>query len=155
MIIKRFIIIILIMIEGCSLLLALQKGMASYYSNRVHGRRMSNGEKYHKDSLTCAHATFPLGTMLKVTNVKNNKAVVVEVTDRCARHSRRIIDLSLAAAKEIGLVSAGVSMVIVERCHAERTIPYRNDDKIELPELDFEELQQPLNHKELKPVWQK
>ena len=46
---------------------------------------MSNGEKYHKDSLTCAHAKYALGTLLKVTNIKNGKSVVVEVTDRCAR----------------------------------------------------------------------
>ena len=54
---------------------------------------MSNGERYHKDSLTCAHARFALGSLLKVTNIKNGKSVVVEVTDRCAKHARRIIDL--------------------------------------------------------------
>lgn len=100
---------------------------------------MSNGEKYHKDSLTCAHAKFSLGTMLKVTNVKTGKSVVVEVTDRCASHARRIIDLSYAAAKQIGLVSQGVAMVIVEKHKEEHGVPYRNEDNmIEIPELDFE-----------------
>lgn len=46
----------------------LQKGKASYYANRLHGRTMSNGEKYHKDSMTCAHLKYPLGTMLRVRN---------------------------------------------------------------------------------------
>ena len=88
--------------------------MASYYSNRMHGRRMSNGEKYHRDSMTCAHAKYALGTLLRVTNVKNGKSVVVRVTDRCVRHARRIIDLSMAAAKQLGLVAAGVGTVLVE-----------------------------------------
>ncbi len=124
--------------RGCPSL-AQQRGMASYYSNKMHGRRMSNGDKYHKDSLTCAHAKFSLGTMLKVTNVKTGKSVVVEVTDRCASHARRIIDLSYAAAKQIGLIAQGVAMVIVEKHKVEHGIPYRNDDNtIEMPELDFE-----------------
>ena len=99
--------------------------MASYYSNRMHGRRMSNGEKYHRDSMTCAHAKFALGTLLRVTNMKNGKSVVVRVTDRCARHARRIIDLSMAAAKQLGLVTAGVGTVLVERFHRKNEIPYR------------------------------
>ena len=74
---------------------------------------MSDGTKYNKDSLTCAHKRYPLGTMLKVTNIRNGKSVVVRVSDRCG--SRRIIDLSYAAAKEIGIVSSGVGMVRVEK----------------------------------------
>ena len=104
--------------------------MASYYSNRMHGRRMSNGEKYHRDSMTCAHAKYALGTLLRVTNVKNGKSVVVRVTDRCARHARRIIDLSM--------VAAGVGTVLVERFHRKNEIPYRGDDDVELPEFDLE-----------------
>ncbi len=154
--IRRVAILILSTITvGCSLLHAQQKGMASYYSNRVHGRRMSNGERYHRDSLTCAHATFPLGTMLKVTNIKNGKHVVVEVTDRCARRSRRIIDLSLAAAKELDILRTGVSMVVVERWHEERPFPYRDDSKPEIPEIDFEELIPQKAIKDLKPAWKK
>jgi len=95
---------------------------------------MSNGEKYHKDSLTCAHAKYALGTLLKVTNIKNGKSVVVEVTDRCARHARRIIDLSYAAAKQIGLISHGMATVIVEKCRKEVNVPYRDNDDDGLPE---------------------
>lgn len=147
------IFIISIIIAGCSLLHAQQKGMASYYSKKVHGRRMSNGEKYHRDSMTCAHATFPLGTMLKVTNLKNGKLVIVKVTDRCRRHARRIIDLSLAAAKELDIIRAGVSMVSVEHWNEERPFPYRNDTKPEIPEIDFEELIPQKGITNLKPTW--
>lgn len=125
--------------------------MASYYSNRMHGRRMSNGERYHRDSLTCAHARYPLGTLLRVTVVKSGKSVVVRVTDRCARHARRIIDLSMAAAKELDLVTAGVAMVIVEKVHNRPAAPLRDDEKPELPELDYEMTQKPEGY---KPAWQ-
>ena len=118
---------------------AQQRGMASYYSNRMHGRRMSNGDKYHKDSLTCAHAKFALGTLLKVTNIKNGKSVVVEVTDRCSNHARRIIDLSYAAAKQIGLISQGMATVKVEKYTERLGVPYRDEDVGDnLPELDYE-----------------
>lgn len=136
---KYFIILILLITFGCRLsLLAQERGVASYYSNRMHGRRMSNGEKYHSDSMTCAHAKYALGTLLRVTNVKNGKSVVVRVTDRCVSHARRIIDLSMAAAKQLGLVAAGVGTVLVERFHRKNEIPYRGDDDVELPEFDFE-----------------
>ena len=136
---KYFIILILLITFGCRLsLLAQERAVASYYSNRMHGRRMSNGEKYHRDSMTCAHAKYALGTLLRVTNVKNGKSVVVRVTDRCARHARRIIDLSMAAAKQLGLVAAGVGTVLVERFHRKNEIPYRGDDDVELPEFDLE-----------------
>lgn len=110
--------------------------MASYYSNRLHGRRMSDGTRYHRDSLTCAHKRYPLGTMLKVTNPKNGRSVVVKVTDRCS--SRRIIDLSYAAAKQIGIISSGVAMVKVEKYTAEQGVPFRVNDIVDVPELDFE-----------------
>ena len=110
--------------------------MASYYSNRLHGRRMSDGTRYHRDSRICAHKKYELGTMLKVTNIKNGKSVVVRVADRCSGH--RIIDLSYAAAKEIGIIRAGVAMVRVEKYEEEKGVPFRNEKKIELPELDYE-----------------
>lgn len=97
---------------------------------------MSDGTRYHKDSLTCAHKRYPLGSKVKVTNLKNGKSVVVRVADRCK--GRRIIDLSYAAAKEIGIIAAGVAMVRVERFHENKGIPYKPDDEIDIPELDLE-----------------
>lgn len=117
---------------------------------------MSNGDKYHKDSLTCAHAKFALGTLLKVTNIKNGKSVVVEVTDRCSNHARRIIDLSYAAAKQIGLIAQGIAAVKVERYKRELNIPYRDDDtEIDIPELDYEMTESSSKDKEYSPAWNK
>ena len=87
-----------------------QKGKASFYSNRFHGRKMSNGDPYHRDSLTCAHRTFPFGTLLEVVNPKNNKKVIVEVTDRGPHYRSRLIDLSYAAAKELGIINQGIAL---------------------------------------------
>lgn len=117
---------------------------------------MSNGDKYHRDSLTCAHAKYSLGTLLRVTNIKNGKSVVVEVTDRCSNHSRRIIDLSYAAAKEIGIISQGMGMVRVEKYKRELNVPYRDDDEIDLPELDYEVTEgQKGKNEPYSPAWRK
>lgn len=89
-------------------------GKASFYGNRAHGHRTSDGSRYHKDSLTCAHKTLPFGTLLKVTNKKNGKEVVVRVTDRGPFVKGRVVDLSMAAAKQLDMVSAGVASVMVE-----------------------------------------
>lgn len=90
-------------------------GEATYYSNRFHGRRTSSGERYHKDSMTCAHRTLPFGTLLRVRNKKNDKEVIVEVTDRGPFRKGAIVDLSLAAAKELDIIHAGVAKVEVTR----------------------------------------
>ena len=145
--------IFLIIIFGwlsCALLLGQEKGMASYYSNRLHGRRMSDGTKYHKDSLTCAHKRYPLGSYVKFTHAKSGKSVVVKVTDRC--RGSRVIDLSYAAAKQLGLIASGVAMVLVERYHPPKGIPYKDDDEIEIPELDLEITD---GDSLYRPVWNK
>ncbi len=113
-----------------------QKGKASFYSKRATGARTSSGERLHHDSLTCAHRTYPFGTLLKVTNERNGKWVVVRVIDRGPHSRGRIIDLSHAAADRIGIVNQGVATVKVERYH-DSNIPYRLEDG-ELPEIDFE-----------------
>ena len=95
--------------------MAQNKGKASYYGNKFHGRRTSDGSRYHKDSLTCAHRTLPFGTLLKVRNQKNGREVVVKVTDRGPFGPGRIVDLSMAAAREIGMVQQGVVPVEVTR----------------------------------------
>ena len=90
-----------------------QSGNASYYAHKFHGKRTSSGLLYHKDSLTCAHRTLPFGTLLEVKNPKNNKSVVVKVTDRGPFTKNRIIDLSYAAAKELGIIRNGIARVEV------------------------------------------
>lgn len=79
----------------------------------MHGRNTSSGIKYHNDSLTCAHRTYPFGTLLKVKNLKNNKEVIVKVTDRGPFSRRLIIDLSYSAAKMIDLLRDGIATVEV------------------------------------------
>ncbi len=110
--------------------LAQNKGKASYYGNKFHGRRTSDGSRYHKDSLTCAHRTLPFGTLLKVRNQKNGREVVVKVTDRGPFGPGRIVDLSMAAAREIGMVQQGVVPVEVTR------VGHVNDSRLLMAQSD-------------------
>ena len=130
-----------------------QKGKASYYSKKATGARTSSGERLHHDSLTCAHRTHPFGTMLKVTNPKNGKSVVVKVTDRGPFGRGRIIDLSWRAAKELGMLAQGVAMVLVEVAD-DIVVPFKaKEEKRNLPELDFERNEQ--GDDPLHPNWGK
>lgn len=134
---KRTVLLSLIMIMACAQLAAqTQKGKASYYSKRATGARTSSGERLHHDSLTCAHKTYPFGTLLKVTNPNNGKEIVVRVTDRGPHRRGRIIDLSWGAAKQLGILNHGVAMVTVEVVDKNK-IPFR-PEPMEMPEIDFE-----------------
>lgn len=104
-------VILCLFITDC---FAQQTGNASFYNHRFQGRKMSSGVPYHRDSLTCAHRTLPFGTLLEVINPKNNKKVIVKVTDRGPRYRNRIIDLSYAAAKELGIVNQGIAQVEIK-----------------------------------------
>lgn len=113
-------------------------GKASYYSDKLHGRTMSNGRPYHRDSMTCAHLKFPFGTMLKVRNPLNETEVVVTVTDRGPYSKRYIIDLSRAAARELGLIHRGWAMVEITPFTPQK-VPYKLKEVLpEIPELNIE-----------------
>lgn len=100
---------------------------------------MSSGLRYHNDSMYCAHKNYPFGTKLKVTNIKTGKEIVVKVTDRGPYGRGRIIDLSYGAAKELGILTAGVAMVTVAPYVEEKGVPYKSDDYVfEFPEIDYE-----------------
>lgn len=88
-------------------------GKASYYGPRFHGKTTANGEKMDKFALTCAHKTLPFGTMLEVTNLANDKSIIVRVNDRGPYAGSRIIDISLEAAKRIEMIDKGVQRVQV------------------------------------------
>jgi rare lipoprotein A len=90
------------------------EGIASYYAQDFHGKQTSNGEIFDMNALTAAHRTFPFDTMIRVTNMNNNKSVVVRVNDRGPFVDGRIIDLSLGAAKEIDLIPTGTARVKLE-----------------------------------------
>lgn len=87
----------------------LEKGKATYYN--AHGRKTASGERFDKNAMTCAHKTLPFGTLVRVVNEVNKKETVVRVNDRGPFGKGMVIDLSVAAAKEIGLITAGVVQV--------------------------------------------
>jgi rare lipoprotein A len=91
-----------------------EQGNASWYGMPFHGRRASNGETYDMNKLTAAHRTLPFETMVRVTNLANGKSAVVRITDRGPFVENRIIDLSLAAARQLDMTVAGVAQVRLE-----------------------------------------
>jgi rare lipoprotein A len=91
-----------------------EEGNASWYGAPFHGRHASNGEIYDMYKLTAAHRTLPFETMVRVTNLNNRKSTVVRIIDRGPFVDNRVIDLSLAAAREVGAVGAGVVPVRLE-----------------------------------------
>ena len=90
---------------------AKQRGNASFYSKHLTGRKTASGERYDPKALTAAHRTLPLGTQVKVVNPKNDRSVVVTVNDRGPIPKNRVIDLSGAAADELGMKKSGVTKV--------------------------------------------
>ena len=88
-----------------------RKGLASYYADSYEGKTTANGEIYRQGKITAAHKTLPFGTKVEVTNLSNNKSVVVRINDRGPFIRGRIIDLTKTAAREIDMVGAGVAKV--------------------------------------------
>ena len=86
---------------------SLGSGVASYYGKRFHGRRTASGERFDMNGYTAAHRTLPFGSRVSVTNPRTGKSVVVRINDRGPFHGGRTIDLSRAAAEEIGIVNRG------------------------------------------------
>jgi rare lipoprotein A len=91
-----------------------ERGIASWYGTKFHGRRTSSGERYDMYRMTAAHKTLPLPTYARVTNLRNGRSVVVKVNDRGPFHQNRIIDLSYAAAKKLGIAGTGTGLVEVQ-----------------------------------------
>jgi rare lipoprotein A len=89
--------------------------MASYYAHELQGRRTASGARYDGNALTCAHPSAPFGMRLRVTDVETGRSVVVTVNDRGPFTKGRVVDLSLAAARRLGMVERGLVKVRVER----------------------------------------
>lgn len=89
-------------------------GKASYYNDSLHGRKTASGEIYDKTAMTAAHKRLPLGTRVRVTNIKTGKSIKVKINDRGPFIKGRIIDLSRRAAKKLGIIKKGVAKVKVE-----------------------------------------
>jgi rare lipoprotein A len=90
-----------------------QKGIASWYGAKFHGRRTSSGEKYDMYAMTAAHKALPLPSYVEVTNLNNGRKVIVKVNDRGPFHDNRLIDLSYTAAKKLGIIAHGTGLVEV------------------------------------------
>ena len=97
-----------------------ERGIASWYGTKFHGRRTSTQEVYNMYAMTAAHKTLPLPAYVRVTNLANGRSVVVRVNDRGPFHRNRIIDLSYAAAAKLGLLAQGTGLVEVETMDARR-----------------------------------
>ncbi len=91
-----------------------KRGIASWYGRKFHGRHTASGEVFDFNDLTAAHPSLPLGTYVKVTNLKNGRSIVVKVNDRLPLRPMRIIDLSYAAAYRLGLHKTGLAPVEVQ-----------------------------------------
>ena len=113
-----------------------QLGNASYYADFFHGRTMSNGEKYHRDSMTCAHLKYPLGTWLRVRNLTNGKEVVVRVTDRGPYSRKFSIDLSRAAARQLDIIQYGWRPVEITP-FVPGQVPLRYEPPLEKPVMNL------------------
>lgn len=99
-----------------------ETGLASWYGAPYHNRRGSNGEIYNMNAMTAAHRTLPLGSIVRVTNVKTGHSATVRVTDRGPFIQGRILDLSMAAAKKVDVWQPGTAMVRVEVLQAARSL---------------------------------
>lgn len=92
----------------------IQIGKGSWYGKKFHGRLTANGERYNMYDLTAAHKTLPFGTMVKVTNLRNKRSIIVRINDRGPFVKGRIIDLSYLAAKKLRYVNKGVEKLKVK-----------------------------------------
>ena len=115
----RVVLIILILLGFGRLLIAQtiipsvnkSTGTASFYAKKFNGRKTSSGEKFSSDSLTAAHKKFKFGTYVLVRNLKNDSTVVVKINDRLPQKSKRSIDLTLRAAKQLNFIKSGLTKV--------------------------------------------
>jgi rare lipoprotein A len=91
-----------------------ETGVASFYSEKFHGRQTANGEIYDMNAMTAAHINYPFETIIRVTNLSNNKSVVLRVNDRMPDYNGRIIDISRKAAEELDMLISGIAKVKIE-----------------------------------------
>ncbi len=97
-----------------------QIGKGSWYGKAFHGKRTANGERYNMYDYTAAHRSFPFNSMVKVTNLKNGRSVIVRINDRGPYSGGRIIDLSYLAAKKLGYVKQGVAKLKLQYLYKQK-----------------------------------
>ncbi|MBM7061551.1 septal ring lytic transglycosylase RlpA family protein [Pseudomonas sp. UL073] len=91
-----------------------ETGKASYYGRAHHGKKTASGERFDQHALTAAHRSLPFGTQVRVTNLNNDKSVIVRINDRGPYARGRIIDVSRQAAEQLGMLRAGVAPVRID-----------------------------------------
>ncbi|MCE7915473.1 MAG: septal ring lytic transglycosylase RlpA family protein [Nitrosomonas sp. PRO4] len=91
-----------------------ESGFAVHYSNKFQGKKTANGEIFDQNGLTAAHKKFPYGTQVKVTNLENDRSVIVKINDRMRTRNRNVIDVTKRAAEELGFVKEGRARVSLE-----------------------------------------
>ncbi len=91
-----------------------ETGIASYYNSKFKGQPTASGQRYDPAKMTAAHNRLPMGTRIKVTNIRNHRSVIVVVNDRLHYKNNRLVDLSYAAAKKLGYIRRGLTKVKVE-----------------------------------------
>lgn len=106
-------ICVAVLFSICFLMMAQEKGKASFYANRLHLKKTASGIPFHKDSLFCAHKKHPFGTLLRVKNLKNDREIIAKVVDRGPFVRGRVVDLSRAAADSLDFIKSGVAKVEV------------------------------------------
>lgn len=115
---KNLFLITLAVIAGFMMLgssaVSAETGYAVHYSNKFQGKRTANKEIFDQNKLTASHKTFPFGTKVKVTNLENNRSVIVKINDRMPTRNSNVIDVSKRAAKELGFVKQGRARVSLE-----------------------------------------
>jgi rare lipoprotein A len=107
----------------------IQKGMASYYGSKFQGKKTACGEIFDMNEYTAAHPKLPFQTLVKVTNLSNDKSVIVRINDRGPFSKKRIIDLSKAAASKIDLIRQGVAKVKIEVIESDKNISPKEKDE--------------------------
>jgi len=105
---------VIVAAAGMAAAQAAEEGVANFYSDKLQGKKMASGEVYDKDKLTGSHKKLPYGTKVKVTNLENEKSVVVTINDRMAASNPAVIDLTRRAAEELGFVKSGKAKVKLE-----------------------------------------
>lgn len=104
-------------------------GTASFYSNKFNGRKTASGEIFSNKAMTAANNFLPLGTKVKVTNLHNDQTVIVKINDRLHNRNKRLIDLTLAAAKKLGFEKHGT-------CKVKMELVGKHDSAINEPEFE-------------------
>ncbi len=112
-----------------------EKGIASWYGEKFHGRRTSSGETYDMYAMTAAHKTLPLPTYVEVINLSNGRKVIVKVNDRGPFHGDRLIDLSYSAATKLGVIGKGTGMVEIRAITAGSVSTSQIVEELKVPDV--------------------